>query len=98
MNRLFFALALGLICTQAATAGAPVNSLSNGKTGNISFKSIPTISMNQFLAGTAGQKSTVISGSLILPKRFRLTSLTYRLLLAVLSHQARKTRLQGEIN
>ena len=67
MHKLLFALALGLICTQAATAGAPVNSLSNGKTGSISFKSIPTISMNQFLAGTAGQKSTVISGSLILP-------------------------------
>ena len=69
MNRLLFALALGLICTQAATAGAPVNSLSNGKTGSISFESIPTISMNQFLAGTAGQKSTVISGSLILPNK-----------------------------
>ena len=67
MNRLIFALALGVICTQAATAGSPVNSLSNGKTGSISFESIPTISMNQFLAGTAGQKSTVISGSLDLP-------------------------------
>ena len=69
MNRLLFALALGLICIQSATAGSPVNSLSNGKTGSISFKSIPTISMNQFLAGTAGQKSTVISGSLILPNK-----------------------------
>ena len=67
MNRLLFALALGLICIQSATAGSPVNSLSNGKTGSISFESIPTISMNQFLAGTAGQKSTVISGSLNLP-------------------------------
>ena len=67
MNRLLFALALGFICIQAATAGSPVNSLSNGKTGRISFESIPTISMNQFLAGTAGQKSTVISGSLDLP-------------------------------
>ena len=69
MNRLLFALALGLICIQSATAGSPVNSLSNGKTGSISFESIPTISMNQFLAGTAGQKSTVISGSLILPNK-----------------------------
>ena len=33
-----------------------------------------------------------------MPKRFRLTSLTYRQLLAVLSHQTKKTRLQGEIN
>ncbi len=67
MNRLLFALTLGIICTQAATAGAPVNSLSNGKTGTIAFESIPTISMNQFLAGTAGKKPTVISGLLNLP-------------------------------
>ena len=67
MNRLLFALALGLICTQAATAGAPVSSLSSGNTGRISFESIPTISMNQFLAGTVGKKSTVISGLLDLP-------------------------------
>ncbi len=69
MNRLLFTLALGFICIQSATAGSPVNSLSNGKTGRISFESIPTISMNQFLAGTAGQKSIVISGSLILPNK-----------------------------
>ena len=69
MSRLLFALALGLICIQSATAGSPVNSLSNGKTGSISFESIPTISMNQFLAGTAGQESTVISGSLDLPNK-----------------------------
>ena len=67
MSRLLFALTLGIICTQAATAGAPVNSLSNGKTGTIAFESIPTISMNQFLAGTAGKKTTVISGLLNLP-------------------------------
>ncbi len=67
MNRLLFTLALGFICIQTATAGSSVSSLSNGKTGSISFKSIPAISMNQFLAGNAGKKSTVISGTLDLP-------------------------------
>ena len=66
MKKLLGILALGLLWCNIAFS---VESLAEGQKGTIKFKSIPVVTLNQFLKGETKGESVQISGKLQFPKK-----------------------------
>ena len=66
MKKLLGILILGLLWCNTAFS---VESLTEGQKGTIKFKSIPVVTLNQFLKGETKGESVQISGKLQFPKK-----------------------------